>query len=75
MQGAIPLQMRFSNILGDYTQLYIEGEHTAQARLNLLEDHRDFVENQIKGLISTEKMLKDIIAAYKEFISKRNTIC
>ncbi|MEW9699563.1 MerR family transcriptional regulator [Paenibacillus sp. SI8] len=59
----------------DYAQLYIEGEHTAQARLNLLESHRDSVENQIKDLTATEKMLKNKIAAYKEFISKRNTTC
>ncbi|MNV96620.1 MerR, DNA binding [compost metagenome] len=54
----------------EYAQLYLEGEHTTQARLNLLEDHRNSVQSQIRNLTATEKVLKDKIAAYKNFITK-----
>lgn len=62
-------QMPISQIR-EYAQLYLEGEHTAQARLNLLEDHRSSVQSQIRNLTATEKVLKDKIAAYKNFITK-----
>jgi DNA-binding transcriptional MerR regulator len=62
-------QMPISRIR-EYAQLYIEGEHTSQARLSLLEDHRNSIQSQIKNLTATEKILKDKIAAYKDFISK-----
>jgi len=57
-----------------YAQLYLEGEHTSQARLNLLEDHRSSVQEQIRHLTETEKMLNDKISNYKVFISKGNTL-
>lgn len=60
-------QMPISQIR-EYAQLYKEGEHTAKARLNLLEDHRRSVQDQIKTLAATEKMLNDKIAAYKDLI-------
>ncbi|USK31965.1 MerR family transcriptional regulator [Bacillus sp. F19] len=56
-----------------YAQLYLEGEHTAYARLQLLENHRKSIHQQIKTLEATEKMLDDKIAAYKESIKKKNT--
>jgi len=49
----------------EYAQLYLEGEHTTQARLNLLEEHRNAVQSQIRNLTATEKVLSDKIAAYK----------
>lgn len=67
-------QMPISRIR-EYAQLYIEGEHTTQARLSLLEDHRNSVQSQIKNLTATEKILKDKIVAYKDFISKGDTPC
>ncbi|MFC5702666.1 MerR family transcriptional regulator [Cohnella faecalis] len=65
-------QMPISQIR-KYAQLYLEGEHTAQARLNLLEDHRSSLQNQISNLATTEKMLKDKIAGYKDLISRAAT--
>ncbi|WP_040950983.1 MerR family transcriptional regulator [Gorillibacterium massiliense] len=62
-------QMPISQIR-EYAQLYLEGEHTAQARLNLLEDHRNSVQSQIKNLTATEKVLEDKIAAYKNLITE-----
>ena len=66
-------QMPISQIR-QYAQLYLEGEHTSQARLNLLEDHRSSVQDQIRHLTETEKMLNDKIANYKVVISKGNTL-
>lgn len=57
-----------------YAQLYLEGEHTSQDRLNLLEEHRSSVQEQIRHLTETEKMLNDKIANYKVFISKGNIL-
>lgn len=58
----------------EYAQLYLEGEHTTEARLDLLEDHRNSVQIQIRNLTATEKVLKDKIAAYKNFITKETGI-
>jgi DNA-binding transcriptional MerR regulator len=66
-------QMPISQIR-EYAQLYLEGEHTSPARLNLLEDHRSSVQDQISHLTETEKMLNDKIANYRVFISKGNTL-
>lgn len=63
-------QMPLSQIR-EYARLYKEGEHTTIARLNLLEDHRSSVQNQISILMATEKMLEDKIAAYKVLMDKR----
>lgn len=60
-------QMPISQIR-EYAQLYLEGEHTTEARLNLLEKHRDSVQSQISDLIATEKLLNDKITAYKKSI-------
>lgn len=66
-------QMPISQIR-QYAQLYLEGEHTSQARLHLLEDHRSAVQDQIRHLTETEKMLNDKITNYKLLISKGNTL-
>jgi len=66
-------QMPISQIK-EYAHLYLEGEHTTQARLNLLEDHRNAVQSQIRNLTATEKVLKDKIAAYKNSITKETGV-
>ncbi|MFZ3591209.1 MerR family DNA-binding protein [Bacillus sp. DJP31] len=55
-----------------YAELYVEGDHTTNARLKLLEDHRNSIQNQIQNLVSTEIMLGGKIVAYKEFL--RNNV-
>ncbi|MBO9129372.1 MerR family transcriptional regulator [Bacillus sp. 165] len=57
-----------------YAQLYTEGEHTTQARLELLEHHKSSIQNQIKTLAATEKMLENKIAVYKEWIHKQHSM-
>lgn len=54
----------------EYAQLYLQGDHTAQARLNLLEEHRNSVQNQINNLTATDKILGDKITAYKNSVAK-----
>ncbi len=66
-------QMPISQIR-EYAQLYLEGEHSAQARLNLLENHSNSIQSQIRNLTATEKMLKDKIAAYKNSLAKETGI-
>ena len=56
----------------EYAYLYNEGEHTAINRLNLLEDHKSSIANQLKTLEETNKMLEDKIKSYKEMILKRD---
>ncbi|TDL82808.1 MerR family transcriptional regulator [Peribacillus frigoritolerans] len=58
----------------EYTNLFLEGEHTANARLKLLENHRKSIHHQVKTLEATEKMLDDKITAYKESINKNKII-
>jgi len=58
----------------EYAHLYIEGKHTNQARLNLVEDHRNSVQSQIRNLTVTEKEQKDKIAAYKNSITKETGV-
>jgi DNA-binding transcriptional MerR regulator len=55
----------------EYAQLFIEGEHTVEARLKLLEDHRTAIHDQIQTLKATEEMLDYKIGAYKDFIENR----
>ncbi|MDX8366009.1 MerR family transcriptional regulator [Cytobacillus sp. IB215665] len=56
----------------EYAQLYIEGEHTTIARLQLLEEHRSEIQNQVKTLADTEKMLEDKINSYKKMVSMKH---
>ena len=41
----------------NYAELFKEGEHTAEARLQLLDDHRKAIKKQIDNLLETEKLL------------------
>jgi DNA-binding transcriptional MerR regulator len=51
-----------------YAELFKEGEHTAEARLQLLDDHRKAIQKQLENLLETEKLLDKKINAYKEMI-------
>ncbi|MGA9287139.1 MAG: MerR family transcriptional regulator [Anaerobacillus sp.] len=62
-------QMPVSQIK-EYTRLFIEGEHTANARLNLLEEHQQFIRDQIDTLLATDDMLTKKISTYKELMEK-----
>ncbi|WP_088071491.1 MerR family transcriptional regulator [Gottfriedia luciferensis] len=59
------------NKIKEYAFLYTEGEHTALARLNLLEEHKRSIENQLATLIETNKMLDHKINTYKEAITQK----
>ena len=63
-------QMPISKIK-QYASLFLEGEHTTLARLSLLEEHKRYIEQQIKTLIDVDDMLERKIVAYKDSISKR----
>ncbi|WP_429844694.1 MerR family transcriptional regulator [Brevibacillus sp. FIR094] len=63
-------QMPISKIK-QYASLFLEGEHTTLARLSLLEEHKRYIEQQIKTLNDVDDMLERKIVAYKDFISKR----
>ncbi|MBH0333960.1 MerR family transcriptional regulator [Brevibacillus brevis] len=63
-------QMPISKIK-KYASLFLEGEHTASARLSLLEDHKHYIEQQIKTLIDVDGMLERKIVGYKDYISNR----
>ncbi|MGF9906143.1 MerR family transcriptional regulator [Brevibacillus porteri] len=63
-------QMPISKIK-QYASLFLEGEHTTLARLSLLEEHKRYIEQQIKTLIDVDGMLERKIVAYKDSISKR----
>ncbi|MDP4096395.1 MerR family transcriptional regulator [Paenibacillus sp. P96] len=54
-----------------YASLVEEGEHTAQERLHLLEDHKHSIKEQIKTLQAADEMLEHKISAYKDFMSKQ----
>lgn len=55
----------------EYARLYLEGEHTAEARLQLLEDHRNSIQIQRETLEVTEKMLEHKISAYKGLLENK----
>ncbi|TKI56742.1 MerR family transcriptional regulator [Brevibacillus antibioticus] len=63
-------QMPISKIK-QYASLFLEGEHTTIARLTLLEEHKRYIEQQIKMLIDVDDMLERKIVAYKDSISNR----
>lgn len=50
----------------EYARLYLEGEHTTEARLQLLENHKKSIRTQRENLEITEKMLENKIIAYKD---------
>ncbi|WP_068618357.1 MerR family transcriptional regulator [Paenibacillus tuaregi] len=53
-----------------YASLVLEGEHTTQERLNLLEEHRNSIKQQIGTLQAADEMLEHKITAYKVFMTK-----
>ncbi|MNH84075.1 HTH-type transcriptional regulator AdhR [compost metagenome] len=54
-----------------YASLALEGEHTTQERLSLLEEHKDSIKTQIRTLQAVDEMLERKTSAYKDFMSKR----
>jgi DNA-binding transcriptional MerR regulator len=58
----------------EYAHLYTEGEHTSLARLDLLVEHKQSIEHQLKTLEETNKMLEQKINFYKEIIHNKNIV-
>ncbi len=58
----------------EYARLYTEGEHTTEARLQLLEDHRKSIQIQRENLEVTEKMLENKISAYKGSLENKQML-
>ncbi|MCU6792830.1 MerR family transcriptional regulator [Paenibacillus sp. WQ 127069] len=56
-----------------YAQYVLEGEHTAEARLNLLQAHRAFIQQQIESLNATDHLLEAKIAGYKKKIEQKQS--
>ncbi|MCA1053971.1 MerR family transcriptional regulator [Rossellomorea aquimaris] len=63
-------QMSISDIK-TYTQLVLEGEHTSNQRLNLLEKHQKNIEEQIEAMQITNEMVKRKISTYKERMNNK----
>ncbi|MBY7111697.1 MerR family transcriptional regulator [Bacillus sp. 17RED48] len=55
----------------EYARLYLEGEHTTEDRLQLLEDHKKSIQIQRENLVITEKMLENKIIAYKASLENK----
>ncbi len=55
----------------EYARLYLEGEHTTEARLQLLENHKKSIRTQRENLEITEKMLENKIFAYKDSLKSK----
>ncbi|PFH91086.1 MerR family transcriptional regulator [Bacillus sp. AFS088145] len=62
------------NKIKEYAHLYTEGEHTSLARLDLLVEHKQSIEHQLKTLEETNKMLEQKINFYKEVIHNKNIV-
>ncbi|PGZ90676.1 MULTISPECIES: MerR family transcriptional regulator [unclassified Bacillus (in: firmicutes)] len=62
------------NKIKEYAHLYTEGEHTSLARLDLLVEHKQSIEHQLKTLEDTNKMLEQKISFYKEVIRNKNIV-
>jgi DNA-binding transcriptional MerR regulator len=62
------------NKIKEYAHLYTEGEHTSLARLDLLVEHKQSIEHQLKTLEETNKMLEQKISFYKEVIRNKNIV-
>ncbi|WP_338777687.1 MerR family transcriptional regulator [Metabacillus sp. FJAT-52054] len=50
----------------EYAQLYKLGDHTNMARLQLLEEHRKSIQEQLAVLSVTDQMLEEKIDAYRK---------
>ncbi|QKE75247.1 MerR family transcriptional regulator [Arthrobacter citreus] len=61
------------NKIKEYAHLYTEGDHTSLARLELLVEHKQSIENQLKTLNETNQMLEKKIYSYKEIIQKNSS--
>ncbi|MEK3790021.1 MULTISPECIES: MerR family transcriptional regulator [Paenibacillus] len=55
----------------EYAALVLEGEHTSEERLGLLEEHRQAIKQQMKTLQAADEMLEHKISAYKTFITNK----
>ena len=55
-----------------YASLFMEGEHTAAERLELLEEHKRSVRQQMQLLHDADAMLEHKIAAYRASMGKSN---
>jgi hypothetical protein len=53
----------------------LEGDHTTSARLNLLEDHKQAIKEQLQTLKDVDDMLERKVAAYKNHIINRQKEC
>ncbi len=51
-----------------YASLVAEGDHTAEARLNLLAEHKRAIRAQLETLQAADEMLERKIAGYRTFI-------
>lgn len=51
-----------------YVKLLQEGKHTVNERLQLLEDHRASIQQQIRELQGTEQMLAKKVSTYKDMM-------
>ncbi|AQY49811.1 MerR family transcriptional regulator [Listeria weihenstephanensis FSL R9-0317] len=53
----------------EYTELFLEGEHTARQRLELLQAHQLFIQEQLQNLTSVESELQYKIENYERIIA------
>ena len=65
-------QMPISTIK-KYTALFLEGDHTMEERLSLLEEHQRDIQEQLQILLSTNEMLNDKIGSYKRVMAERTS--
>jgi DNA-binding transcriptional MerR regulator len=63
-------QMPLSKIK-KYTALFLEGDHTTSARLNLLEEHKQAIKEQLQTLMDVDDMLERKVTAYKSHIRRK----
>lgn len=56
----------------EYASLFLEGDHTSFDRLAILEEHQRSIAKQISTLKAAEEMLEHKIAAYRDFMIKRD---
>ncbi|WP_430536061.1 MerR family transcriptional regulator [Listeria rocourtiae] len=52
-----------------YTELFLEGEHTATQRLKLLQNHQMFIQEQLLNLTNVENELQHKIENYEKLIA------
>ncbi|MBA3926802.1 MerR family transcriptional regulator [Listeria rustica] len=52
-----------------YTELFLAGEHTAPQRIELLQNHQAFIQEQLQNLTSVESELQYKIENYEKLIA------